>query len=165
MRFCKRFGEYFAWDGAGRKLAIATGSRAILCWMYKILWCVFLCKVDNFEFRARWAHYHASLKQGFRAIWTSFGQDRVQDVVRDQCATLKEVFRARCVWCRAGTIATVEKQVFCCHEGCDIAWNRYRMKMGFHPKSSILADMRDFLRSSYVCLTYFLDITRTTKVR
>ena len=38
-------------------------------------------------------------------------------------------------------------------------------KMGFHPKSSILTHSIDFLRSSYVRLTYFLDITRTTKVR
>ena len=37
--------------------------------------------------------------------------------------------------------------------------------MGFHPKSSILTHMMDFLRSSYVCLDYFLDITRTTKSR
>ena len=38
-------------------------------------------------------------------------------------------------------------------------------RMGCHPKSSILAYMMDFLRSSYVCLDSFLDITRTTKSR
>ena len=33
------------------------------------------------------------------------------------------------------------------------------LPMGFHPKSSILTHMRDFLCSSYARLTYFLDMT------
>ena len=39
------------------------------------------------------------------------------------------------------------------------------LMMGFHPKSRILTHMKDFLRSSYVCLDSLLDITRTTKSR
>ena len=39
------------------------------------------------------------------------------------------------------------------HDNANIEEN---VLMGFHPKSSILTHMRDFLRSSYVRLTYFL---------